>query len=118
MSRTKRVRALLVGGPMYDPLYDAVPAFERETGYSVEIVAPTITRQNTLGTRLSHALRELLVRRHGLDGARPPTKPAARAGSSRFLPLIHIRSLEAFCGFRLCGYYEGRCHLSRRVGDL
>jgi multiple sugar transport system substrate-binding protein len=39
MMRSKRVRALLVGGPMYDPLYDAIPAFERETGYAVEIVA-------------------------------------------------------------------------------
>ncbi len=33
------VRAALVGGPMYDPLYDSIAAFERETGYRVEIVA-------------------------------------------------------------------------------
>jgi multiple sugar transport system substrate-binding protein len=33
------VRAVLVGGPMYDPLYDAIPAFERTTGVRVEIVA-------------------------------------------------------------------------------
>ena len=39
MVRSKRVRALLVGGPMYDPLYDAIPAFARETGYAVEVVA-------------------------------------------------------------------------------
>jgi multiple sugar transport system substrate-binding protein len=37
--RTKRVRALLVGGPMYDPLYEAIPAFERRTGWTVEIAA-------------------------------------------------------------------------------
>lgn len=36
--RNTRVRALLVGGPMYDPLYAAIPAFERQTGYTVEIV--------------------------------------------------------------------------------
>lgn len=35
---TGTVRALLVGGPMYDPLYDAIPAFERACGLSVEIV--------------------------------------------------------------------------------
>jgi multiple sugar transport system substrate-binding protein len=35
---TDKVRALLVGGPMYDPLYDAIPAFERASGLSVEIV--------------------------------------------------------------------------------
>ncbi len=37
--RTRIVRAALVGGPMYDPLYEALPAFERETGLSVEIAA-------------------------------------------------------------------------------
>jgi multiple sugar transport system substrate-binding protein len=36
--RATRVRAALVGGPMYDPLYEAIPAFERETGYRVEVV--------------------------------------------------------------------------------
>src|SRR5262245_46619144 len=36
--RNRTVRALLVGGPMYDPLYDAIPAFERESGFSVEII--------------------------------------------------------------------------------
>jgi multiple sugar transport system substrate-binding protein len=36
--RQKIVRALLVGGPMYDPLYDAIPAFERAYGLTVEIV--------------------------------------------------------------------------------
>jgi multiple sugar transport system substrate-binding protein len=35
---TDRVRALLVGGPMYDPLYDAIPAFEHASGLTVEIV--------------------------------------------------------------------------------
>ena len=39
MKRTQTVRALLVGGPMYDPLYDRIPAFERETGLRVEVVA-------------------------------------------------------------------------------
>lgn len=33
------VRAALVGGPMYDPLYEAIPAFEREVGVRVEVVA-------------------------------------------------------------------------------
>ncbi len=33
------VRVALVGGPMYDPLYAGIPAFERETGLRVEIVA-------------------------------------------------------------------------------
>jgi multiple sugar transport system substrate-binding protein len=37
-SRQKTIRALLVGGPMYDPLYDAIPSFERESGYAVEVV--------------------------------------------------------------------------------
>ena len=35
---THKVRVLLVGGPMYDPLYDAIPAFERASGLTVEIV--------------------------------------------------------------------------------
>ena len=39
MDRSSIVRALLVGGPMYDRLYDRIPAFERLTGYRVEIVA-------------------------------------------------------------------------------
>src|SRR5262245_11879547 len=33
------LRAAFVGGPMYDPLYAAVPAFEAETGLRVEIAA-------------------------------------------------------------------------------
>jgi multiple sugar transport system substrate-binding protein len=38
MSRDRTVRALLVGGPMYDSLYDRIPAFERTTGLRVEVV--------------------------------------------------------------------------------
>ena len=38
MNRTQVVRALLVGGPMYDPLYDRVASFEGETGLRVEVV--------------------------------------------------------------------------------
>src|SRR5918995_2810295 len=38
MGRDKRIRVALVGGPMYDPLYEAIPAFERESSYRVEIV--------------------------------------------------------------------------------
>jgi multiple sugar transport system substrate-binding protein len=33
------VRAALVGGPMYDPLYEAIAPFEHATGYRVEVVA-------------------------------------------------------------------------------
>ncbi|HXW07899.1 MAG TPA: extracellular solute-binding protein [Vicinamibacterales bacterium] len=33
------VRAALVGGPMYDPLYESIPAFEQGTGIRVEVVA-------------------------------------------------------------------------------
>ena len=32
------VRVALVGGPMYDRLYDRIPAFERETGLRVDVV--------------------------------------------------------------------------------
>ena len=39
MDRSKVIRTLLVGGPMYDRLYDRLPAFERMTGYRVEVVA-------------------------------------------------------------------------------
>src|SRR5262245_45604497 len=40
MSRRQRtVRVALVGGPMYDPLYETIPAFERESGLTVEIAA-------------------------------------------------------------------------------
>ena len=38
-SRDSVVRVALVGGPMYDPLYAAIPDFERETGLSVDVVA-------------------------------------------------------------------------------
>ena len=38
MSRDLVVRALLVGGPMYDGLYARLPAFEAETGLRVEMV--------------------------------------------------------------------------------
>jgi multiple sugar transport system substrate-binding protein len=38
MTRSRHVRALFVGGPMYDPLYDAIPAFERQSGYVVDVV--------------------------------------------------------------------------------
>lgn len=33
------VRAALVGGPMYDPLYEAIAPFEKATGHHVEVVA-------------------------------------------------------------------------------
>jgi multiple sugar transport system substrate-binding protein len=36
---TSIVRAALVGGPMYDPLYDAIPEFERMANMRVEVVA-------------------------------------------------------------------------------
>ena len=39
MDRSKVIRTLLVGGPMYDRLYDRLPSFERMTGYRVEVVA-------------------------------------------------------------------------------
>jgi multiple sugar transport system substrate-binding protein len=35
----KVVRAALVGGPMYDPLYEAISAFEAGSGYRVEVIA-------------------------------------------------------------------------------
>jgi len=38
MSRERTVRALLVGGPMYDGLYARIPDFERETTLRVEIL--------------------------------------------------------------------------------
>ena len=38
-SRDSVVRVALVGGPMYDPLFSVIPAFERETGLSVDVVA-------------------------------------------------------------------------------
>lgn len=40
MAHTRKVvRVALVGGPMYDPLYTAIPKFERQTGLAVEVVA-------------------------------------------------------------------------------
>lgn len=40
MGRTSgTVRAALVGGPMYDPLYESIPGFEAATGLRVEVVA-------------------------------------------------------------------------------
>jgi len=39
MQRSQVVRALLVGGPMYDGLYEILPSFERQTGFKVEVVA-------------------------------------------------------------------------------
>ncbi len=39
MDRSRVIRTLLVGGPMYDRLYDRLPSFERMTGYRVEVVA-------------------------------------------------------------------------------
>lgn len=33
------VRVALVGGPMYDPLYESLPKFARSSGHAVEIVA-------------------------------------------------------------------------------
>jgi multiple sugar transport system substrate-binding protein len=38
-SRDHIVRVALVGGPMYDPLYEAIPTFERESALRVEVVA-------------------------------------------------------------------------------
>jgi len=37
-TRDRIIRAALVGGPMYDPLYDAIPQFERDFGFSVDVV--------------------------------------------------------------------------------
>jgi multiple sugar transport system substrate-binding protein len=39
MSRGPSLRIALVGGPMYDPLYDEIAGFRRDTGLDVEIVA-------------------------------------------------------------------------------
>jgi multiple sugar transport system substrate-binding protein len=36
---TPAVRVALVGGPMYDGLYETIPTFERESGISVQVVA-------------------------------------------------------------------------------
>jgi multiple sugar transport system substrate-binding protein len=33
-----RIKAALVGGPMYDPLYESIPRFTRETGIAVDVV--------------------------------------------------------------------------------
>jgi multiple sugar transport system substrate-binding protein len=38
LSRDQTIRALLVGGPMYDGLYLRLPEFERQTGFRVDIV--------------------------------------------------------------------------------
>ena len=38
-ARRAVLRAAFVGGPMYDPLYAAVPALEAQTGVHVEVVA-------------------------------------------------------------------------------
>ena len=38
MARRSTVRVLLVGGPMYDGLYERFPEFERATGLRVEVV--------------------------------------------------------------------------------
>ena len=38
LTRDQSVRVALVGGPMYDPLYDAIPRFEQDFGLSVEVV--------------------------------------------------------------------------------
>jgi len=38
MPRQRTVKAALVGGPMYDPLYEAIPRFARETGIAVDVV--------------------------------------------------------------------------------
>jgi multiple sugar transport system substrate-binding protein len=37
-ARQQHIRAAFVGGPMYDALYNAIPRFERETGFRVDIV--------------------------------------------------------------------------------
>ncbi len=33
-----RIKAALVGGPMYDPLYESIPRFTRDTGIGVDVV--------------------------------------------------------------------------------
>jgi multiple sugar transport system substrate-binding protein len=38
LKRETVVRAALVGGPMYDPLYESIPDFERQSGLKVEVV--------------------------------------------------------------------------------
>ena len=38
LNRSRTVRALLVGGPMYDGLYERIPDFERKTGLRVEVL--------------------------------------------------------------------------------
>lgn len=39
MSAASTLRVALVGGPMYDGLYDAIPEFERDSGVRVAVVA-------------------------------------------------------------------------------
>jgi multiple sugar transport system substrate-binding protein len=39
MNRAASIRVALVGGPMYDPLYNAIPSFARDAGLTVDIVA-------------------------------------------------------------------------------
>lgn len=38
----KKLKVALVGGPMYDGLYERIPLFERQTGYAVEIGAKLV----------------------------------------------------------------------------
>ena len=39
MAMGSRLRVLLVGGPMYDPLYSHLSDFEEQEGVTVELVA-------------------------------------------------------------------------------
>jgi multiple sugar transport system substrate-binding protein len=39
VARDRVIRIALVGGPMYDPLYEGIPRFERDVGVAVEVVA-------------------------------------------------------------------------------
>lgn len=57
--RADTVRAALVGGPMYDPLYEMIPAFERDAGFRVEVVA-----------RLPHPELNAFVK-HAFESGRP-----------------------------------------------
>jgi multiple sugar transport system substrate-binding protein len=54
------VRAALVGGPMYDPLYESIPEFERATGLRVDVVV-----------RLPHPELNAYVRDAFRSGAAP-----------------------------------------------
>ena len=103
MSREKTIRALLVGGPMYDGLYARIPDFERQTGLGVEVVGRLPHPELSQESQVDEAGRGALpVRRSAFAAMREEDK--TDPGKAHHLDLLEQTSDDLIIPPRFAAY--------------